>query len=139
VNLRPTTKEDIAWIEDRVGVLVRSATSIAAVRPDGRIAGVVAYDSWTPGSVRVHIALDSPMAWRALNKAVWNYAFEQEGVSTVTAIIPSHRCEAVRMAVFLGFRSTHRVRDGFSPGSDLVHFEMRRSECRFLQPQAKAA
>jgi hypothetical protein len=137
--LRPTTPEDIAWIEDHVGVLKRNATSIAAIRPDGQIAGVVAYDSWHPGSVQVHIALASPMAWRALSRAVWDYAFEQEGVESVLATIPSHRCEAIRMAILLGFKSTHRVRDGFCPGSDLVHFQMRRSECRFLDSQRKAA
>lgn len=139
--LRPTTPEDIAWIEDHVGVLKRNATSIAAVKPDGTIAGVVAFDAWNPGSVHCHIALESPMAWRHLTKAVWLYAFEQEGVSAVLATIPSHRCEAVRMAICLGFKSTHRVRDGFCPGSDLVHFEMRREDCKFLQrePQAKAA
>lgn len=133
--LRTTTPEDIAWIEDHVGVLKRNATSIAALRPDGTIAGVVAFDAWNPGSVQCHVALESPMAWRHLTRAVWDYAFTQEGVAVVLAVIPSHRCEAVRMAICLGFKSTHRVRDGFCPGSDLVHFAMRREECRFLQPQ----
>ncbi len=139
MNLRPTTKADIAWIEDQVGVLTRTATSIAAIRPNGEIAGVVAFDSWHPGSVQCHIALADKWAWRHLSRAVWDYAFEQEGVSSVLAVIPSHRCEAIRTAMMLGFKDTHRVRDGFCVGSDLVHFQMRREQCRFLQPQAKAA
>jgi hypothetical protein len=61
-------------------------------------------------------------------------------VAVVLATIPSHRCEAIRAATFLGFKdSPYRVRDGFCPGSDLVNFYMRRDMCRFLEPQRKAA
>jgi hypothetical protein len=122
-----------------VGVLKRNATSIAAIRSDGTIAGVVAFDSWNPGSVHCHIALADKWAWRHLAKAVWDYAFNQEGVAVVLATIPSHRCEAIRAATFLGFKDSHRVRDGFSPGSDLVNFYMRRDMCRFIEPLRKAA
>ncbi len=135
----PATKADLSWLEDHVGLLARSATAIKAEYPSGKIAGMVGFDSWHPGSVQVHIALESPMAWRCLTRVVWDYAFNQEGVSSVLAVIPSHRCEAVRMAVFLGFRDTHRVRDGFAPGSDLIHFEMRRKDCRHLPAERMAA
>lgn len=136
---RPSTRSDMEWIESRVGVLTRSATGISAIRPDGAVGGVVAFDSWHPGSVQVHIAAESPLAWRALCRVVWDYAFNQEKVGAVLATIPSHRWQAVQMAIRLGFKESHRVREGFSKGSDLVFFYMRREMCRFLQPLAKAA
>lgn len=140
MRARPSTRgecSDLAWLEDHVGVLTRSATGITAVKPDGSIGGVVGFDSWHPGSVYVHIACESPLAWRCLAAVVWDYAFNERGVSQVLAVIPSHRHQAVRMATRLGFKSTHRVTDGFCPGSDLVHFAMTRAECRFLSRQSE--
>ena len=43
------------------------------------------------------------------------------------------------LAKLMGFEEAMRVHDGWAKGSDLVFFCMRRDDCRFIEPQRKAA
>lgn len=122
------------WVRRAVGGLTAGAKGIAAIRSDGTVAGVVAYDLWTPAGCRMHLAMETPAATRTLLRAAFAYPFGELGLRLVTAAIPSHRGKAVRFATRLGFSEVHRTKDGWDEGSDIVHLELRREACRYLKP-----
>lgn len=127
------TPEALRWLEAQTGaVLTSGARGISAVDSAGRVRGVVAYDGWTPNAVQAHMAVDTPVAWRALLRPVFEYPFEQAGRRLMLGIIPADNTRSARMAESLGFRLAHRVPDGWSVGVDLLVYQMRREECRYL-------
>ena len=114
------------WIESRTGcVLTRNARVIVAWR-DGLILGMLAFDSWTPTSVQLHMAVDHAIAWRRLRPVLLDYVFRHADRQIIIGVIPSHNKRSIRMAKRLGGVETHRVQDGWDIGDDLVIFEMRR-------------
>lgn len=130
------------WIEARTGcVLTPQATMVSAVHqvalsPEHelqRIRGVVAYDNWTENAVQAHMAVESPIVWRHLLEPAFDYPFRQCGKGVLLGIIPSHNSKSVEMTRSLGFRESHRVKDGWAKGDDLIVFEMRREDCRYLK------
>lgn len=129
--------EAFAWIEERTGcVLTRGARAIEARDASGRIRGVVAYDGWTENAVQAHMAVDSPVVWRSLLPAVFEYPFLEAGKGLLLGIIPAGNTRSCGMARRLGFREAYRVRDGWDVGEDLVVHEMRRADCRWLKQEA---
>lgn len=130
---RAATPDELRWLEERTGaVLTRGARGIAAVDESG-VRGVVAFDGWTPNAVQAHMAVDTPVAWRALLRPVFAYPFEECGRKLMLGIIPADNARSVRMTERLGFRLAYRVADGWADGVDLLCYEMRRDECRWLR------
>lgn len=128
------TPEALRWLEARTGaVLTGNARGVAAVGAAGRVRGVVAYDCWTPNAVQAHMAVDTPVAWRALLRPVFEYPFEQAGKKLLLGIIPADNSRSARMAESLGLKLAHRVPDGWSDGVDLLVYQMRREDCRWLR------
>lgn len=126
--------EAFEWIETRTGcVLTRNARAIQALDVSGRIRGVIAYDCWTESAVQAHMAVDSPVVWRSLLRPAFAYPFLEAGRSLLLGIIADDNPKSLAMVRRLGFRETHRVMDGWSTGVDLVLFQMRRHECRWLE------
>lgn len=125
---------DLGWLVSRAEcTLTPAARAIKAVSPSGEIRGMVAYDCWTPNACQAHMAVDAPVAWRALIRPAFRYPFQQAGKSVILASIPAGNARSVHLAKRLGFRETYRVTDGWATGEDLVLFEMRRCECRWLE------
>lgn len=125
---------DFGWIQERTGCArTNGFKAIKATDDAGRILGMVAYDGWTENAVQAHMAVDTPVAWRALLKPAFEYPFIQAGKSVILAIIPAGNARSVNLAKRFGFRETYRVRDGWATGEDLVLLEMRREECRWLE------
>ncbi|AAK94388.1 acyl-CoA N-acyltransferase [Myxococcus phage Mx8] len=123
-----------AWIEALTGcVLTRNARAIQAVDASGRIRGVVAYDCWTENAVQAHMAVDTPVVWRSLLRPAFRYPFLEAGKGVLLGIIPADNARSCALALRFGFRETHRVRDGWTAGIDLVVHELRREECRWLK------
>lgn len=100
---------------------------------------MVAYDCWTESTVQAHMAVTTPIAWRSLRGPAFDYPFQQCGKLKVLGVIPAHNRKSLRMAESLGFREAYRIEDGWAEGDDLVLVEMRRDECRWIQPQRRAA
>src|SRR5574343_1668250 len=135
--VRAASPESLRWIEARTGcVLTRAARGIEAVDSRGVVRGQVAYDNWTENAVQAHMAVDTPVAWRALVKPAFEYPFRQAGKSVIVGFIPAGNARSVHLAKRLGLRETYRVRDGWANGEDVVVLEMRRDECRWLQEAA---
>lgn len=85
------------------------------------------------------MAADTPIVWRSLLGPAFSYPFEQIGVGIILAIIPASNDKSIRLAQRFGFRETHRVKDGYAVGVDIILHEMRREECRYISRNRKAA
>lgn len=108
------------------------ARALAAVDERRRVRGVVGFDRWTPNAVHLHVALAAPSAGRVLLPAAFAEAFS-DGRTLARGEVRSSNLRSLALARHLGFREAHRVVDGWAPGEDVVLFEMRREECRWLQ------
>lgn len=134
------SREDFAWLEEHAGcALDEESSAVKAVDTRGRIRGMVGFESWTHNSVQAHMAVDTPIAWRALLPAALGYVFEEAGRGVLLGVIPAYRRDSLRFAQHVGFEVTHRVRDGWAKGVDLLLLELRREDCRWLSSQGKAA
>lgn len=98
----------------------------------GRIVGMVAYLNWLPNSVQAHLALESPIAARALLRPAFTYPFLDAGRNYLLGVVNGKNAKSLRLLRHLGFRETHRIPHGVAAGADLVFHEMHRAECRFL-------
>ena len=137
--VRAAPPRDFAWLYTRTGHLLSGAArAIEAVDDQGRIRGMVGYDDWTPNSVRMHVALESPGATRALFRPAFLYPFVEVGVSIALAVIVSTNRQCMRLAKHLGFSEIHRVPGGWNEGADLVFFRLDRESCQWIL-QRKAA
>lgn len=126
------------WIEKRAGVSAGPMfRAIEAVDSAGRIHGMVGFDSWMPNSATLSIALDNPAAFRHLLAPAFRIPFVEFGRGLVQVIVLSTNAKSLRLVKHVGFKETHRVRDGWAVGADLVMFEMRRKDCRWLSENTK--
>ena len=82
------------------------------------------------------MAVDSPIAWRALLPAAFRYAFEECGKGLILAAIRASNAKSLQLTRHLGFEPVHRVADGWAEGEDMVLFEMRKAACRWLEKEA---
>jgi RimJ/RimL family protein N-acetyltransferase len=134
VRLAVTT--DAGWLTERTGHAPGPGfRALVALDTAGVIRGGVGFDGWTPGSVHLHVVLDTPVAGRALLRSAFAEAFSG-GRLLVRGEVRASNARSLTLARRLGFRETHRVRDGWAAGEDMVLFEMRREECRWLKEQA---
>jgi RimJ/RimL family protein N-acetyltransferase len=73
-------------------------------------------------------------------RPAFEYPFIEAGREVLVGIIPAWNRRSLTMAKRLGLRETHRIRDGFDRGVDLVVLEIRKNECRWLdRGERKAA
>jgi RimJ/RimL family protein N-acetyltransferase len=127
---------DLGWLAQRLGNFHFSPGARAIAAYDETTAGVVGmvgYDGFTQNSAQVHIALARPHAWWALARPTFKYPFEELKKGVLLAMVSSSNERSLRLTAGVGFRETHRIRDGVLPGVDMVLFEMRPEECRWLE------
>lgn len=129
--------EEYGWLVDRAGCeITQGFKAIKAVDASGRIHGMVGYGGWTENSVVMSIALDNPACFRELLKWAFQYPFEQCNRGVALAMVRANNGRSARLCKRVGFREAYRVRDGIRVGEDLILFEMRREECRFIARRA---
>lgn len=138
LTVRPAPPEHYPWIAKRASLVVGSEFRAIEAMDGDRIVGMVGYDGWTPNACSMHVALDSAIAARRLLRMAFGIPFLEVGRGVVTCTILSVNERSLRLVQHLGFRKIARVRDGWAEGVDMVMFEMRRSECRWIQ-ERKAA
>lgn len=140
MKVRAANDNDLRWLAERTGwVFTDRARGVAVVDSKGRTRGVVGFDEWTPNSVRAHMAVDTPIAWRSLVGPAFRYPFEECGKTLILAVVNSDNTRSTNLVREFGFREVHRVSNGWSNGVDLLMFQMHRDECRFLSRERKAA
>lgn len=139
--------EGRAWVATRVGChLTPEARGLVAVDERGNVRGGVVYDGWTPNSVQAHVAMDTPVAWRALLPHVLVYPFlgprgdGVDGREWIVVMIRGGNSKSLAAVRRLGFLEVARIPNGHSVGDDLVLLRLHRSECADLRaPLRKAA
>lgn len=135
--IRPATVAERYAIAFGLGAHISpDARGLVAVSKRGTVCGGVLYDGWTENSVQVHMATSTPIAWRHLLPAAFQYPFEECGRGVLLGLVRGHNVASVKMCGHLGFREAYRVRDGVALGEDIIIFELRREECRFLKRKA---
>lgn len=131
---------DFPWIAARTGcALTPNANGVKAVDAQGTTRGMVVYDGWTANSCAAHMAVDAPIAWRALLLPAFSYPFEQLGVGVILATVPGNNAKSLRLTKHLGFHEVGCLRDAHAAGVPLVVFEMRKENCGWLGRERKAA
>lgn len=127
-------RERLPWLVERSGcAFTNTLRGIEAIDSEGRIHGAVGFDGWMGNAAQMHVAIEHPMAVRALLKPSFHYLFNQVGKDVALGLLPAHNERALRFDKHLGFRETYRLKDGAAPGDDMVLLEMRRDECRWLK------
>lgn len=140
MRVLPATPADYPWIASRAQLCIGPQfRAIKAVDEAGRVHGCVGYDAWTQNAVSMHVALDNPAALRALLGPGFRIPFVEFGKGVVLATVLSTNARSLALVPKLGFREVARLREAWAKGVDLVLFEMRREECRFLGEQKKEA
>lgn len=131
--LQASTLDDFKWIQAHAHcVCTPYARALKAIDEAGDIRGMVAFDNWTVNAVQVHMAVDTPIAWRSLLPAAFHFAFEMAGKGLVVGITPASNERALSLSRKAGFRQPYRIKDGWAVGEDMVVSEMRKDECRYL-------
>lgn len=121
LTVRAAPLEHYPWLLDRIALPYSAdMRAIEAVDDEGRIWGMVGYTNWTPNSVRMHLSAE-PYCWRPLIRPAFEYPFQTRGLVLVQ--LPAHASHGVSIAKRLGFKETHRIRDGFAVGDDLIILE----------------
>lgn len=129
MTVRPALAHELPWLETRANwAFTRFARALAAVDSSGRLRGMVAFDNRTPNACHVHMAAETPIAWRRLVPACFEVLFVRLGLGVLIGEVPSCNTSSLRMTRTLGFRETHRVRDGWEKGVDIVVHELRRDD-----------
>jgi RimJ/RimL family protein N-acetyltransferase len=135
--VREAPRDHLPWLAERAGLTVHPALrAIEAVDDQGRIHGMVGFDGWFGNTVALHVALDNPAALRSLVTAGFQIAFDVAHKGVALCCVVGTNRKSLRLVQHLGFRFAYSIRDGWMPGVDMVWFEMRREECRFLKRKA---
>ncbi len=136
VLVQPAPPEHYTWLAEHAGCgITRDLRAVEVVKA-GRILGMVGYCDWAPNSARLHVAVESPWVIKYLLGPGFSYPFQEVGVGLLIGITPANAVKAVKFNRHLGFREAHRIKDGWGVGVDLIVFEMRREECRWLNPES---
>lgn len=140
MRVRAAPLEHYAWLCRRVGYApTREFRAIEAVRDDGHILGMVGYDHWSPNAVWMHVALvdECPRGGlRGFVRAAFAYPFVEAGREIVLGSVRGGNVAAQRLDLHLGFREVCRIVDGVAKGEDLIFYEMRKADCRWLGRKA---
>lgn len=129
-HVKAASTFDFGWLATRAHCLITGDFKAIKVvdEEDSSIVGMVGYCNWKPNSVEAHIAVDKPIAWRALKGPAFTYPFIQAGRKIIFGVCTSDNKKSLRIIRHLGFRETHRVKDGWSDGIDMVLHEIRKEE-----------
>lgn len=137
MNVTAAIPDDFSWLGSRCGYTPGDDfRAIKATDATGRIRGMVGFDSWWPNAAHMHVALDSATACRALLQPAFRYVFGIAAKALAIGVVPAHNAKSLRFAKSVGFSETHRIRDGWEQGDDMVVLELRREDCRFFRGDA---
>lgn len=140
MNIRAAPQNHFLWLLDRAQVVASPAfRGIEAIDDFGKIHGMAGFDGWTANSVVVSIALDNPGAFRHLVHAIFEFAFVQARRGVVLATVKGSNTRSRKLCEHVGFREVYKIRDGVDVGEDLILFEMRREECRWIAEEYRKA
>ena len=133
-------EHEYGWLVERAGCdITPGFKAIKAVDADGRIHGMIGYGAWTANSCLMHIALENPASFRSLLSWAFRYLFEQTGRNVAFATVRAKNERSLRLVNHVGFREVYRLKDAIAIGEDMVLFEMRRENCRWIPEEVRKA
>lgn len=137
--IRNAPPQHFQYLVDRAGVAPSPLFKALEVVDDkGTVHGMIGYDGWTANAVVMHIALDSPIAFRHLVRPAFVYPFVQLGLGIALCAVRGDNAKSIKLTEHVGFREVYRIKDCFGGGVDQLIYEMRREDCRWIE-QRKAA
>lgn len=141
MNIRAATPPELLALARYVGFYPTSqAKGVVAVDGHGHVRGGVAFDGWTESSATVHMAVETPIAWRSLLPEAMRYAFEQAGRRVLVGTVRESNRLSRRVTEHIGFRLLARLEDGAARGEALLIYHLRPEWCRqFLTSRKEAA
>lgn len=137
-SIRAAPPEHFTWLSERIHYTPKADfRAIEAVDDStGEIVGMVGFDHWWPNSVQMHWAGSGARA-RALIRPAFSYPFDECARDVVLGFTRAGLVRECDFVLRLGFREAHRIEDGWAKGEDMVVFEMRKHECRWLKRQER--
>lgn len=121
------------WLCEKIGYMpTPHIRCIGNVTKEGKILGVVGFDSWNGASCQMHVAGEGNWVTRELIRATFDYVFNVAGLNVVLGLVPSTNAKALRFDRHVGFAEVARIKGGV-PDGDLVILELRRENCRYLR------
>ena len=133
-------EHEYGWLVERAGCdITPGFKAIKAVDATGRIHGMIGYGAWTENSCLMHIALDNPACFRSLLAWAFRYLFEMTGRGVAFATVRARNERSMRLCKRIGMREAYRLKDAIAVGEDMVLFEMRREDCRWIPEAARKA
>lgn len=107
-------------------------------RDHGKIRAMTGYSAWTPNSVTMHVAGDeedradrTEVGAALLGPSFW-YPFVEQGRKLALIGVLSSNDKSLAMCRRMGFTETYTVPAGWDDQTDIILFEMRRENCRWL-------
>ena len=130
--VRSAPPEHYDWIASRANLVISSQfRAIEAMNGEDKILGMVGFDGWTPNAVSVHIALERPELLRRMVRVALGTAFTVRNV--VIAPVLSNNARSIKMVEGVGFTRSGELKDAWEPGVDLLLYQMRRDQCRWIR------
>lgn len=108
---------------------------------DGRLVGVVIYDTFMTGDCLQHIVSDGSRRWmtRQFMVLALAYPFMQLNQRRITALVSADNRDSIRLSEHFGFAREGTMREAGARGEDVHLFGLLRSECRWLTPRPRYA
>ena len=133
--IRGLAPRDWEWIKLRASPVLCEDTDGVVAEREGDLVAAAVFDSFSDNSCLSHIVIEDPFVLRHhFLHFAFQFAFTVKDVAVVTGLTPADNKEALRFNNKIGMRETYRIREGYKPGIDFVFQEMRREECRWLEP-----
>jgi hypothetical protein len=99
----------------------------------------VGFDGFVGKVCQIHVVnFSKKYTPRKLLFAVFDYAFNKTGVETLLGMVNSLNTDAMKYDQNLGFKEVHRFEKMHDDGGDLVIFEMKKADCRFIRSKKYA-
>lgn len=100
----------------------------------------IGFDSFLGKTCQIHVVnFNKKYTPRKLLSAVFEYAFITAGVETLIGIVNSNNTDAMKYDQHLGFTEAYRFEGMHDDGGDIVVFEMKKADCRFIKELKDAA
>jgi len=112
-----------------------SSRGLVAESDEGKVYIICILDSWTAGSVQMHITVFSPIGFKNYTfiNEVFNFAFITADRLTAILVIGEDNVKAINLANRLGFSAIAHISNGHAHGVDSVLYQMRKADCKWLK------
>ena len=115
--------------------------AILWANPDTKvIEWCIGFTAFVGKTCQIHVVnFNKKYTPRKLLWATFDYPFRQLGLESLIGIVNSNNEQAMKYDQNLGFKEVHRFAGLHDDGGDIVVFELKKDECRFIKELPNAA